>query len=50
MDESNIVVLVNLHEGVKPKLLRDPKSLLKVSMLMEMLKVNGLLRTHLVLG
>jgi hypothetical protein len=46
MHEANVVVLINLHERVKPKLLRDPKSLLKVSMLVEMLKVDGLLRTY----
>jgi hypothetical protein len=50
MNKSNVVVLVNLHEGVKPKLLCDPKSLLKISMLMEMLKVNCIMRTHFVLG
>jgi hypothetical protein len=36
MNERNVVVLINLHERVKPKLLRDPKSLLKISMPVEM--------------
>jgi hypothetical protein len=30
MNKSNVIVLVDLHERVKPKLLRDPKSLLKI--------------------
>jgi hypothetical protein len=34
---------------VKPKLLRDPKSLRKICMLVEMRKVNSLLRTHFIL-
>jgi hypothetical protein len=50
LNKRNVVVLINLHEWVKPKLLGDPKSLLKIGMLVEMRKVNRLLRTHLELG
>jgi hypothetical protein len=46
----DVVVLVDLHEGVNPKLLHDPKSFLKICMLLEMPKFNGLLGAHFVLG
>jgi hypothetical protein len=46
--KENVVILLELHEWVKTKLLSDPKSFIEVITLVKMLKINYLLRANLV--